>query len=158
MATRVTLPEQEIEKETMLNCMIERQHSAPSEKNLESMFSALKDGFVYIPCRLLISDEERMKINQAILAGKPVPPNPNMRISPQLLCNPEGKKIMPWFSRDAEIKSEKTEGLTFMRIPAVKAASIADNMPDAFDIILDIYTHPVQVTLDEMLEGLGMAE
>lgn len=155
MPTRINLPEGEIEKETMLSCMIERQHSTPSEKNLESMFNALKDAFVYVPAKLLISKEEQKKIADAIKSGRPVPQNPNMRVAPQLLVNKDGDKIMPWFSRELEITSKKTEGLTFMRIQVKKAVELADNMPDAFDIMLDLYTHPVKLTLDEMIAGIN---
>lgn len=155
MPTKIQLPEGEIEKETMLSCMIERQQSTPSEKNLASMFNALKDAFVYIPVKLLISKEEQKKIAEAIQSGKKVPQNPNMRVSPQLLVNKDGDKIMPWFSREAEIKSRKNDGVTFMRIQVKKAVELADNMPDAFEIVLDLYTHPVKVTLDEMIAGIN---
>lgn len=155
MATKINLPETEVEKETTLSCMIERQHLTPSEKNLESMFNALKDCSVYIPAKLLISKEEQKKIREAIIKKKPVPQNPNMRVTPQLMVNKQGGKIMPWFSREVEFEAEKTPGITFMRIHISKAVELCDNMPDAFDIVLDLFTHPVKVTLDEMIAGLN---
>lgn len=155
MPTNITLSEREIEKETMLSCMIERQHSTPSEKNLRTMFNVLKDCSVYVPVKLIVSKEEEKKIIDAIKNNKPVPQTPNMKVAPQLLANQKGEKIMPWFSREFEIKSKQTEGISFMRINVSKAVEMADNMPDAFDIVFDLYSHPVKLTLDEVIEGLN---
>ncbi|MGN0164906.1 MAG: SseB family protein [Lachnospiraceae bacterium] len=155
MAENKKLPEAEIEKETMLSCMIERQKTTPSDKNMESMFNALKESSVYIPTKIVLSKEDQMKVAEAVKNKRPMPKFQNMRLAPQLLANNNGDKIMPWFSREAEYSSQKHDGITFLRLPAVKAAEMADNMPDAFDIVLDLYTHPVKLTLDEMLAGLN---
>lgn len=155
MPTNVTMSEKENEKETLLSCMIERQHSTPSEKNLKSMFNALLDSSIYVPVKFIMSKEEEKKIADAIKNNQPLPTPQNMRVAPQLLANKDGEKIMPWFSRKFEIKSTQTEGISFIRLEVNKAIEMADNMPDAFDIVFDLYSHPVKLTLDEIIEGIS---
>lgn len=144
-----------MEKETMLSCMVERQNSAPSEKNIASMFNALKDAYVYMPAKLIVSKEEQQRILKAVKNKQKVPQPSELKVAPQLLINSNGEKVMPWFSREVEFQGKVEGGINFLRLKVEKIVEMADNMPDAFDIVIDPYTHPVQVTLDEMIEGIG---
>lgn len=155
MAETTNLQNERDEMEAMLSCMIERQNSSPSEKNLQSMLNALKECGVYIPVKFVMTKEQQKKFAEAQKTGRPMLAADDMRVSPQLLISKDGEKIMPWFSRQSEIIPRQGDGVTFIKIPAEKAAELADNMPDAFDIVFDLYTHPVKLTIDELLDGIS---
>ena len=45
-----------------------------------------------------------------------------------------------------------------MRMAMENVLRIADKLPDAFDFVFDFHTHPVRMTLDELMEGLGLTD
>ncbi len=153
----LNLPEEEKQKEFTLSCLIDRQSSSPSETNLSSVFNALKEAFIYMPARLVVSEKEKKRIEDNIKNGMPANPGGEVKIIPQLLINKQGLKVMPWFSRDEEIKNVDNGKGGIIRMPAVKALEIAENMTEAFDIVLDLFTHPVRLSIDDIIEGFANA-
>ncbi|MDD6102483.1 MAG: SseB family protein [Clostridiales bacterium] len=154
---RFELSEQERDRETMLSFMVERQHDNPNQQNYNVLINALKDAHVYVPVNFNFTEAENRRIASDIKAGRPVRPSNNMSFSPQLLIHREtGEKVMPWFTREFEFASSAAASeQSFVRIPVAQIVQICDNMPDAFDILIDAYTHPYKISLDSLLEGLN---
>ncbi|MBR0132408.1 MAG: SseB family protein [Lachnospiraceae bacterium] len=158
MVGGLQLSDAEKERETVFNIMLERQHSEPSEKNKESLVSALKETQVYIPMHFEFAPSEIEKLK----ASK----DPSqldlskVKFSPLFLQNSKtGEKILPCYSKVEEFSDqEKKNKVPFMRMAMENVLRIADKLPDAFDFVFDFHTHPVRMTLDELMEGLGLSD
>lgn len=156
----VKLTDEQKALEEVLSCIIERQNSSPSPKNKETLFNALKSADVYLPAKIILDDEAKAMLakgvkldNQALSA--------HTRCIPELIQNRNtGAKAMCVYSREIEMGDRvDTPDYSFVRLPFVNFLKMADNLPDAFDIILDFKTHPVIFSLDELLYGvLGEGE
>lgn len=154
---KFALSEKELDREAMLAFMIERQHNNPSEKNYAAFVNILKSASVYVPVTFNFTEEEKKRIAEDIKAGRDVKPAKDMSFAPQLLVHREtGEKVMPWFTREFEINQSKAaQNMSFVRIPVVQMLDICDNMPDAFDILIDPYTHPYKMSLDTLIEAVN---
>lgn len=155
ITNKISLPEEEINKENMLCYIVERQFSNPSEVNKASLINALKDGSVYVPVTFHMTESQKQEIAKAAMEGRQPEADQNTSFVPQYLIHRKtGEKCLPFFTREDEFnKSANAQKVSFIRIPAAKMIEISDNIPDAFDILIDAYTHPVKFTLDELIEG-----
>lgn len=156
----VVLTEEQKALEEVLSCVIERQNSNPSPKNRETLFNALKTSDVYLPAKIVLDDEIK-----AMLAKGVKPTNEllaqHSKCIPELIQNKNtGEKAMCVFSREVEMGDRVNDpNYSFVRLPFVNFLRMADNLPEAFYIILDLKTHPVMFTLDQLLYGvLGEGE
>ena len=155
------LSEKDLEQETVLNALVDRVNKEPNEKTKEALYSALKDAFVYIPSRILLDKEEAKKAQEAFKAKKSFTPDPSkIRFAFVLLENKQvEEKILPMFTKQDEAKNllkdgKMPDGMGMVRLPVVKALSVADNMPEAFDVAFDPFSHIVKLPLDEVLENV----
>ena len=152
------LSDEEKERETVFNIMLERQHSEPSEKNMESLFMAMKETQVYIPMHFEFPASEIEKLKTT---NDPSQIDiTKVKYSPLFLQNSKtGEKILPIYSKIEELsQQERNVKIPFVRMKPENLAKIADKLPDAFDFVLDFHSHPVRMTLDELMEGLGLEE
>ncbi len=146
------------EKETVLSVLAERQHSEPSDKNKESFFSALKGSQVYVPVNFVLRPEFNAEFQKAQKEKKEFDMKGKMAFTPVLFTNSQTKeKAMPVFTRMQEADETTPDGrkIAYMRVKIEDLLNMADNMPQAFDFIIDVKTHLLHFTLDEMLEGVG---
>ena len=155
---QLKLSDEEKERETVFGLMIERQHSEPSDKNKESLFLAMKDAFVYVPMHFAFTAEEMQKLMKTRDVAQ-VDMN-NVKYSPIYYVNQStGEKILPCFSRLEEFSEEdRKKKIPFGRMKLENLVKIADTIPEAFDFAFDFHTHLVRMTLDELMEGLGLSD
>ena len=158
MFEKLNLTDAEKESETVFSVMLERQHDEPSEKNLDSLFATMKDAYVYVPMHFSFAPSEIEKLKTSRDLSK-IDMN-KVKYSPMFLQNNQtGEKVLAIYSRYAEFASDETiSKLPFMRMKVEQIVKISDKMPDAFDFVFDFHTHPVKLTIDELLTGLGIEE
>lgn len=152
------LSEADIEKETILSLAVERQATTPCKKNLESLFLALKDAFVYVPVRIILSAEHQEKIKQAIQNKQTQiqMQKKDLNFAPMLFQNnTTQEKIMVWYTKQSEYNIQgQAQSPPMMRFPVKVILNMAESIPEAFDIVFDLKTHPVRLTIDQILAGL----
>lgn len=153
---KITLPAEEIEKEKMLQYIVERQAKDPNPANLASLFNALKDAAVYVPVAYRMPEEARKQIAQDIMEGRQ-PDSSKISFVPQYLIHRKtGEKCLPFFTRQEEFeRSQAAKGISFIRISCVQMINICDQIQDAFGIMLDPYSYGLKFSLDEFMDGLN---
>ena len=158
MYGELNLTDAEKESETVFSLMLERQHNEPCEKNMESLFSAMKDASVYVPMHFAFPPSELEKLRVTRDPSKI--DMSKVKSSPMFMQNSQtGEKVLPCYSKHEEFsEEERKNSIPFMRMKVEGLARIADKLPDAFDFIFDFHTHPVRLTLDELMEGLGIVD
>lgn len=156
----IKLTDEEREAESVLCALIDRAHQEPNEKNLESLFNALKKAFVYIPAAMMIDEDEKQRMIMCLKNKQQFTPDPKKtRLAFALKTNKKtGQVILPVFSRLEEMQIDKEEESkqAFARMPFVQAMKMADTIEQAFDVAFDYKTHPIIIPLDNVYEGIGL--
>ena len=137
---------EDLEGGKILRFLVERFDNDRTEANFISVFRCLRDSFVWIPCRIEMSEEDKEMFSK-VTAGDVVKSSGDIRLVPDILKN-EDSLFFPAFSNCEQMGEDYGSHFSKIEKHFLEAMSMVLAHKDVCGIVLDAFTRPFIISKD----------